>query len=61
MKLAHFACAIGRHRVDTRGVKKVFGMNVGRCTHCATPLEEEYPNHWVPQAVRDAELERRWR
>lgn len=56
MKLAHFACAVGKHSIDRRGVRKVFGMNVGRCAHCSTPLEEAWRDHWVPQQVRDAGL-----
>ena len=59
MKLAHFACAVGRHRVDANRVKKVFGMNVSRCSHCSTPLEEAWRDHWVAQRVGDAGLNQR--
>ena len=61
MKFAHLACALGRHSIDTSAVKKVFGMNVGRCSRCSTPLEELWRDHWVPQQVRDAGLSHRLR
>ncbi|MFA9200739.1 MAG: hypothetical protein ACEQR8_06060 [Cypionkella sp.] len=56
MKLAHFACALGRHRVDPSAVRRIHGGSVSRCRHCATPLEEILPHHWTVQSVRDAGL-----
>jgi exosome complex RNA-binding protein Csl4 len=57
MRLAHIACALGRHRIDQSKVKKIFGMNVARCSRCATPLEESWRDHWVPQRIGDAGLD----
>ncbi len=56
MKLAHFACAFGRHSVDQSAIRRVHGGIVSRCRHCATPLEESTPHHWTVQPVRDAGL-----
>jgi hypothetical protein len=56
MKFAHFACALGRHSVDTKAVRHIHGGAVSRCRHCATPMEESMPHHWTVQYVRDAGL-----
>ncbi len=56
MKIAHLACAFGRHSVDAGKARKVHGGMVGRCRHCATPMEEVMPQHWTVQHVRDAGL-----
>jgi len=56
MKFAHFACALGRHSVDTSAVRHIHGGTVSRCKHCATPMEESSPYTWTVQYVRDAGL-----
>ena len=56
MKLAHLACALGRHSVDPSKVRAVHGGQVSRCRHCATPLEQIMPQEWTPLRVRDAGL-----
>jgi hypothetical protein len=56
VKLAHLACAVGRHSVDQSAVRRVHGGQVGRCKHCSTPLEESAPYTWTPLRVRDAGL-----
>lgn len=60
MKLAQFACALGRHSLDRGNVRRLHGLHVGRCRHCASPLEEVSPHHWEVQRVRDAGLGRRY-
>ncbi len=60
MKLAQFACALGRHRLDLSKVSKVHGLGVGKCRHCAAVMEEVTPHHWEVQQVRDAGLGRRY-
>ncbi|GGE05169.1 hypothetical protein GCM10011515_25900 [Tsuneonella deserti] len=56
VKLAHLACAFGRHSVDMGAVRRVHGGQVGRCRHCATPMEESMPHTWTVLHVRDAGL-----
>lgn len=56
LKLAHLSCAFGRHTVDEKAVRRVHGGQVGRCRHCATPMEESAPYTWTPLKVRDAGL-----
>ncbi|WP_152980286.1 hypothetical protein [Tsuneonella troitsensis] len=56
MKIAHLACAFGRHSVDMSAVRRIHGGSVSRCRHCATPMEESMPHHWTVQYVRDAGL-----
>jgi hypothetical protein len=60
MKLALFACALGRHSLDESKVRKVHGAQVGRCRHCNSPMEEVTPHVWEVQQVRDAGLGRRY-
>lgn len=60
MKLAQFACALGRHRLDESKVRKVHGSHVGRCRSCNAPMEEVMPHVWEIQRVRDAGLGRRY-
>lgn len=60
MKLAKFACALGRHRLDEGKVRRIHGSNVGRCRHCNSPMEEVMPHVWEVQQVRDAGLGRRY-
>lgn len=59
MKLAHFACAFGMHRLDDSQVRKVHGLQVGRCRHCNAAMEEVTPHVWEVQKLRDAGLGRR--
>ena len=59
MKLAYFACAIGRHKIDEKGVKHIHGADVGRCRHCRTPLEQVDTQMWEVQRVKDAGLRSR--
>lgn len=56
MKLRHIACAFGRHQVDREAIRRIHGQQVGRCTHCSTPLEELYRDVWAVQQVKDAGL-----
>ena len=56
MKIAHLACAFGRHRVNLDTVRRIHGASVSRCKHCTTPMEESAPHHWTVQYVRDAGL-----
>jgi hypothetical protein len=60
MKLAKFACALGRHSLDPGKVRKVHGSQVGRCRHCNSAMEEVTPHHWEVLQVRDAGLGRRY-
>ncbi|MBL8658010.1 MAG: hypothetical protein JNJ92_11740 [Altererythrobacter sp.] len=59
MKLAQFACAFGRHRLDPGKVRRIHGSQVSRCLHCNLPMEEVTPHVWEVQRVRDAGLGRR--
>lgn len=60
MKLARIGCALGRHRLDHGKIKRIHGAQVGRCRHCAAPLEEVTPQVWEVQRVHDAGLGRRY-
>ncbi len=60
MKIAQFACALGRHRLDERKVSRIHGAQVGRCQHCHAPMEEVSPHVWEVQRIRDAGLGRRY-
>lgn len=60
MKLAKFACALGRHRLDSSKVRRIHGTQVGRCRDCSSPMEEVEPFVWEVQRVRDAGLGRRY-
>lgn len=60
MKLAQFACALGRHRLDPGKIRKVHGSQFGRCRRCLAPMEEVSPHVWEVQRVRDAGLGRRY-
>lgn len=59
MKLAQFACAFGRHRLDPSKIRRIHGSQVSRCLHCNRPMEEVTPHVWEVQRVRDAGLGRR--
>lgn len=59
MKLGHIACALGRHSVDSEGIKRAGGQMFGRCRCCGTPMEEVAPHSWAAMRVRDAGLGRR--
>ena len=54
-------CALGRHRVDKRKTKMIYGRETGRCRSCNQVLEEEYPGHWIVTPLHDAGLGRRTR
>lgn len=60
MKLAQFACALGRHRLDEGKVRRIHGGRVSRCQHCNAPMEEVSPHAWQVLRVRDAGLGRRY-
>lgn len=60
MKFAQLACALGRHSLDRTKLGRIHGLGVGRCRHCASPMEEVTPHVWEVQQVRDAGLGRRY-
>lgn len=60
MKLAQFACALGKHSLDRNNLRRIHGLHVGRCRNCASPMEEVTPHVWEIQQVRDAGLGRRY-
>lgn len=60
MKLAQFACALGRHSLDRGKLSKRHGLHVGLCRHCNAPMEEVMPHVWEVQQIRDAGLGRRY-
>lgn len=60
MKLAQLACAFGKHSLDTDKLGRIHGSRVGRCRHCAAPMEEVGPEVWQVQRIRDAQLGRRY-
>ena len=59
MTFAKLACAFGRHRVDEGAIRHIHAGHVGRCRHCATPLEESEPHRWTVLQVHDAGMGRR--
>lgn len=56
MKFARLGCALGRHSIDRNAIRPVHGGQVGRCRHCATPMEEVEPHVWAVLQVHDAGL-----
>ena len=58
MNLGIFACAMGRHKIDSNAIRRVHGQQVARCRRCSTALEQ-VALEWVPVKVRDAGLHHR--
>ncbi len=56
MAIGRIRCALGRHRVDQRTIKTMYGREVGRCKCCSQVLEQEFPGVWIVTPVRDAGL-----
>ena len=56
MIIGRIACSLGKHSIDANRIGHIHGQQVGRCRRCATPLENQSGNIWVPQQVHDAGL-----
>lgn len=46
---ARLGCLLGRHEPDRRKVKEDGTVRLGRCVHCATPLEKRLDDRWRPR------------